>query len=136
MLNIESIPLKWIKPSPDHPRKKLNKRDPVYQHLLQSIQTFGYVVPLVWNERTGHIVNGHQRLEVLQKQGMVEFICSIVDLDTNQEKMLHLALNKIAGNWDIPKLKKVLYELSSKEANLQQSGFETDEIIDLFVPVK
>jgi ParB-like chromosome segregation protein Spo0J len=64
----------------------------------------------VWNERTGNLIGGHQRLKVLKERGDGEVEVSVVDLDKTKEKALNLALNKISGDWDYPKLKDVLFK--------------------------
>ena len=33
--------------------------------LMKSMERFGYVEPIVWNERTKRIVGGHQRMKAL-----------------------------------------------------------------------
>ena len=44
-------------------------RDPAYEKLKKSILEFDYIDPLIWNERTGRVVGGHQRLKVLKDLG-------------------------------------------------------------------
>jgi len=58
-----------------------------------SVKEFGLVEPLVWNEKTGRLVGGHQRLKVLLEQGYEETEVVVVDLDENREKALNLQLN-------------------------------------------
>jgi len=61
-MNIKTIPVHKINPSLYNPRIDLQRGDPEYDALKNSMKKFGYVDPLVWNERTGHLVGGHQRL--------------------------------------------------------------------------
>ena len=44
--------------------------DKDYEKLKRSIAEFGFVEPVVWNERTGFVVGGHQRLKVLLDMGV------------------------------------------------------------------
>ncbi len=53
---------------------------------------------------------------------------SVVDLPEDKEKALNLALNKISGGWDIPKLKDVLTELKILEMDTDITGFDAAEI--------
>jgi len=104
-MEIAKKKLSELKPAPYNPRK-IDKE--TLEKLKQSIQNFGYVEPLVWNKRTGHVVGGNQRLRVLKELGMDEVDVVIVDLSLEEEKALNLALNKIEGSWDLEKLEEVL----------------------------
>ena len=55
----------------------------------------------------------------------------IVDLPENKEKALNIALNKISGDWDIPKLKDLLMEIDTGEFDTEATGFSEAEIEDL-----
>lgn len=97
-----------------------------YEKLKNSIIEFGNVEPIVWNERTGNVVGGHQRLTVLIDLGYKEVPCSVVDLDEAEEKLLNIALNKIKGAWDYDKLEELLSDFDYEVASI--SGFSEDEI--------
>lgn len=56
--------------------------------LRRSIESFGYVEPIVWNERTDNMVGSHQRYKILRARGETEVIVSVVDLDDQQERLL------------------------------------------------
>jgi ParB-like chromosome segregation protein Spo0J len=66
------------------------------------VDEFGYVEPIVWNERTGHIIGGHQRHGVLKDKGAVRATVVVVDLPEEEEAEANLTLNnpKIEGRWD------------------------------------
>ncbi len=130
-MQVSKIPIGQLKPAAYNPRKDLQPGDPEYEKLKRSMQEFGYVEPIVWNKRTGNIVGGHQRYKVLLDMGMREVDCVVVDLDETKEKALNLALNKIQGDWDYPKLKDLLQELDTGEFDLELTGFDMDEIEDL-----
>src|ERR1039457_2224341 len=103
-MNMQIIEINKLNPAAYNPRRDLKPGDPDYEKLKASIETFGYVEPLVWNSRTGSLVGGHQRLKILIEQGVEEVEVSVVELDLGQEKALNLALNKILGHWDGEKL--------------------------------
>ncbi len=42
-----------------------NMDDLERQKLEESINTFNYISPVIWNNQTGHVVGGNQRLQVL-----------------------------------------------------------------------
>ena len=93
---------------------------------------FGYVEPIVWNKRTGNIVGGHQRYKILKDLNYQDAECVAVDLDETHEKALNVALNKINGEFDIPLLTDLLKDLSVNDFDVSLTGFDEDEISDLF----
>jgi ParB-like chromosome segregation protein Spo0J len=107
-MNIQKIKIERINPAAYNPRIDLKPGDPEYEKLKRSIDTFGYIEPLIWNSRTGNLVGGHQRFKILLEQGAKEVEVSVVDLDPEKEKALNLALNKIRGDWDEEKLGALL----------------------------
>ena len=131
-MEIRKIQLGQIKKAHYNPRVELRPGDPVYQKLKQSIQTFGFCEPLIFNRRTGHLIGGHQRLTVLEDLGYTEAEVVVVDLPPEQEKAFNIALNKIQGDWDEPKLALLLDELTKvPEFDVGLTGFETDEMSDI-----
>jgi ParB-like chromosome segregation protein Spo0J len=99
-LDIQKIPVSKIKAAKYNPRKDLKPGDAEYEKLRRSIEEFGYVEPVIWNERTGNIVGGHQRFKVLVTMGYREIDCVVLDIDEQREKALNVALNKICGEFD------------------------------------
>ncbi len=128
---IQKIPINKINPAAYNPRKDLQSDDPEYQKLKKSIEEFDLVEPLIWNKQTGNLVGGHQRLKVLIEQGIKEVDVSVVDLPDSKEKALNIALNKISGDWDLPKLKDLLQEIDTGEFDIEITGFDEKEIEDL-----
>ena len=55
-MKLQTVAISRIQPAPYNPRQDLKPDDPAYQQLRRSIDEFGYVEPLVWNRRTGHLV--------------------------------------------------------------------------------
>jgi len=51
-----------------------------------------------------------------------------VDLDPNDEAALNVALNKISGEWDIPKLSDLLSELDANGFEATLTGFDLKEL--------
>ena len=60
-LEIRMLPIAELIPAPYNPRLKLKIHEPARRKLAASLREFGLVEPLVWNERTGHVVGGHAR---------------------------------------------------------------------------
>ena len=119
-------------PADYNPRKDLKPGDAEYEKLKRSIEQFGYVEPVIWNQTTGHVVGGHQRLKVLMDMGMTEVDCVVVAMDEEKEKALNIALNKISGDWDKDKLALLIADLQGADFDVSLTGFEPAEIDDLF----
>ncbi len=131
-MDIKKMQISQIKKADYNPRVELKPGDPFYEKLKNSIQTFGFCEPLILNQRTGHLIGGHQRLTVLKDLGYTEAEVVVVDLPLEQEKACNIALNKIQGDWDERKLALLLDELTkAPEFNVGLTGFETEEISDL-----
>ena len=129
-LSIVTMQLKDLKPANYNPRVALTENDPEYQRIKSSIEQFGYVDPIIWNEQTNNIVGGHQRYTVLTDIGVEQVAVSVVNMNEEDEKVLNIALNKIEGDWDDERLKEVLETISDDK--LQLTGFDEDEIEALF----
>lgn len=127
-MEIKKVLVKDLKYAPYNPRKI---SDEMLNKLKQSIEEFGYVEPIVVNKRTRHVVGGNQRLKALEDLGIEEVEAVFVDLDDAREKALNIALNKITGEWDYPKLKDLLEELDTGEIDIELTGFDMVEIEDL-----
>ena len=123
--------LEDIKPAEYNPRVRLTEVDHEYKALKASIDEFGLVVPLIVNERTGTLVSGHQRLNVMLAEGVEETEVVIVDMEPEREKALCIALNKISGQWDYGALADILEELRDSPVDILATGFSDDEIADL-----
>lgn len=122
------VELTRMNPAPYNPRKTLAPGDAEWERLVRSIDEFGYVEVMVWNRRTGHLVGGHQRYNVLRHRGVTRAQVSVVDLDEAREKALNLALNKVRGQWDQQALADLLNELGGLEDfDVTLTGFDEDE---------
>ena len=131
-MEIRTLKAAQLKPADYNPRRDLQPEDAEYQKLRRSIEEFGYVEPIIWNERTGRIVGGHQRLKVLLEKGAEEIETVVVDLDEKNEKILNVLLNKVKGRWDIGKLADLLQELDEAGA-MDLTGFEDWELQSLLM---
>lgn len=131
-MNIQTIPAGKLKAAAYNPRKDLKPGDPEYEKLRCSIEEFGYVEPVIWNQRTGNIVGGHQRFKVLAALGHTEIDCVVLDIDEQREKALNVALNKIGGEFDIPLLTDLLRDLGDSGFDVSLTGFDAAEMDELF----
>lgn len=131
-MEIRTLKAAQLKVAEYNPRKDLQPEDSEYQKLRQSIETFGYVEPIIWNERTGRVVGGHQRLKVLLEQGREDIEAVVVCIEEKDEKILNVLLNKVKGRWDIGKLADLLQQLDEAGA-MEVTGFEDWELQSLLM---
>lgn len=120
-----------IVPAEYNPRVTLTEADFEYKALKASIDEFGLVVPLVVNERTGTLVSGHQRLNVMLKNHVEETEVVVVDMEPEKEKALCIAMNKVGGQWDYGMLADIMEELRNSEIDTTATGFSSNEIAEL-----
>ena len=123
-MEIKSVPISEMHPAKYNPRVDLKPSDLEYKAIENSINSFGYIEPIVWNKRTGNIVGGHQRYKILRAQGKTEAEVVVVDFDEEKEKAANLALNKAVGLWDEKKVNELLKELSETEWNMKDYNFD------------
>ena len=110
-----------------NPRKDLQPGDPEYIKLKRSIETYGCVENIVVNSDMT-VIGGHQRVKVMRDLGYTEAECKVLNLTKKQEIALNVALNKISGEWDMPKLKDLLLKLDDGTFDMDLTGFDDDEI--------
>ncbi|WP_216378143.1 DNA methyltransferase [Arcanobacterium phocae] len=128
---MKSMPISELTPADYNPRKDLQPGDTEYDKLKRSLTEFGYVEPVIWNQTTGHVVGGHQRLKVLEDLGHKDVDVIVVEYDETREKALNIALNKISGEWDNDKLALLIADLEASDFDAELTGFDDAEIAQL-----
>src|SRR5262249_13431919 len=116
--SIELIRRSQIKKADYNPRIMTDERR---KKLETSLRELGLVTTLVWNKRTGHLVSGHQRLDILDVEfgwpaNDYELQVSVVDETLEKEKAMNLTLNseEVSGEWDQGKKRSILDELRNE----------------------
>lgn len=124
-----------LQPHPKNPRAIGRKQE---QRLRGKVKEVGLVQPLIWNRRTGYLVGGHQRLEVLDKLEKYEphtrandyqIDVSACELSDQQELEMLVFLNNpsAAGMFDLDLLADL-----NLEAGINFAGMGFDQIdVDL-----
>lgn len=128
-MKIEKININDLKAAKYNPRKDLQPTDEEYQHIKNSIETFGYIEPVIVNIRNNTIVGGHQRTKVLKDLGYSEVECILVDLNEQEEKSANIALNSAVGEWNEEKLQELLQEIT--DFDMSDFGAIEDELIQM-----
>ena len=99
------------------------------EKLKNSINEFGYIAPIIVNKHNNHIVGGNQRYEALKSLGYTDVDVVFVDEpDSNREKALNIALNKINGEWDFVKLADIIDDLELNDFDISLTGFDDLEL--------
>jgi len=133
-LNLTQISIGRLKPSPYNPRLMPQAE---MEKLTRSIREFGFVEPLVVRKQDHRVIGGHQRLEAAKVLGLEKVPVVFVDITEAQAKALNLALNRIQGEWDLPKLGELLAELRDiPDLDETLSGFDSGEMDDLLAELE
>lgn len=133
---IRKLPIQELNPAPYNPRIPLKPGDTAWKKLERSLTEFELVQPIVWNQRTGHVVSGHQRLAVLKHHGHMEIDCVVVDLSLEKEKALNVTLNNssVGSDWDADKLVDLVAELQDlPDFDATLTGFDAQQLQDLIL---
>jgi DNA modification methylase len=130
-MEIKKVKLNKMKLSDYNPRIH---NENYLNNLKRSMDTYGYVEPIVWNKKTGNIVGGHARYKILKEEGIEEIDVVVVNLEEIDEKALNIALNRVTGDWDESLLQPLTIELHDHGINLETLGFELPEIDELINP--
>jgi DNA modification methylase len=88
--------------------------------LRGSLGTVGWVQQVLVNQRTGHVVDGHARVEEALTRGEATVPVLYVDLDPEEEAVVLATLDPIAAmaERDDAKLRELLAEVSEDDAGL------------------
>jgi ParB-like chromosome segregation protein Spo0J len=129
---IRVLPIEQLQPAAYNPRKVLSVKSAAYRKLRASLEQFGLVEPLVWNELSGRVVGGHARLRILKELGYTEVPVSVVHLDEIREKALNILLNnqEAQSRYDPAKLAAILTELQDLP-ELELTGFDETTLATL-----
>ena len=116
---VKTVKLADLIPLEDNPRKISQANA---QALKSSLNRFGMVELIVWNEATGHIISGHQRYEILKSMGVEEVPVIAVDFDEVEEKSAAITMNnfEIEGEYTNPIL-ELLESIKEKDCDLYAS---------------
>lgn len=143
-MKIEYLPISEILKWPRNPRK----HDP--DAMDASIKRFGFNDPPTIDETTGHLVEGHGRIEALERrrrsgvappdrvrtradgEWLVPIVRGVAFRDELEAEAYVVAHNRIGeGLWDNAALAEVL--LSARERGLEGLGFDDSEEVDKII---
>ena len=120
---------KDIKNAEYNPRK-IGEQE--FKRLKKVLKDKGLVMPIVWNERTGNIVGGHQRIKALdQLEKNDSYFIDVAKISVPEDEEIHLNImlnnESIMGSYDIDLLKDLDVKI---DLDLKSVGF-SDADVDL-----
>ena len=110
-----------------HSQEQVNK-------LRGSLREFGFINPVIIDSDF-NVIAGHGRLMAAKEEGIEEVPCVLVDYLTEAQKKAYiLADNRYAqdAGWDEEMLKLEIEALEGMDFDVSLTGFNEDEIADLF----
>lgn len=118
-----------VAPAKRNPRRHLAAQ---IKRLMESIKTFGFVVPILVS-RSEEIIAGHARYEAARKLGMRKIpVVRLEQLTDAQVKALRIADNRLTdlSEWDDQILAETLKDLSNLDLgfDIEATGFAMSEI--------
>jgi len=130
-LVVEYVPIASLKPWAKNPR--LN--DETVDSIVKSIEKFGYTNPVLVRRADNRIIAGHTRVKALTKIGETVAPVIFMDIGETDADLYALFDNKSTENteWDKKKLGCVIIALEDLGADLELTGFNTEEIMELKV---
>lgn len=126
----EEISRSEIKNAPYNPRVITEKaRKKLKANLLKN----GLMGGIVWNRRTGNLVSGHQRLNIIDtiyKNSDYKIPVTVVDFDLDTEKAQNIALNnrEMQGDYEMEKLRDLMKSLPT----IDDTGFTETDTLQMF----
>jgi len=99
------------------------------QSLAGSIDSIGYIDPVLVNKRTGMVIDGHLRVALALRSNVKMIPVTYVDLSEDEEKLALLSLDPIAAMAasDRSKLDELLHQVNSDDERVQQMLAEIAE---------
>lgn len=129
--DVQEVHRRTLVAAPYNPRKI---SDTEKSKLKAAIKRHGFVEPVVWNKRTGHLVSGHQRISIMDTiMGSEDYTLSVsvIDVDDKREREINVLLNNThaMGSFDMDMLKSVF---DDPLVSVVGSGFSQSDMMQLF----
>lgn len=133
-LRVEHVPIDSLVPWSGNPR---TMAEADRAKLRRSIERFGFVEPVVARRPDRVMIGGHQRWLVAKEMGLTTVPVVFVEVSDAEARALNLALNKISGEWDLPRLGELLEDLRAlPDFDHTLSGFDDREIEEILTELE
>lgn len=123
-----------ITPSDYNPR---TISDEARKALKKNIKENGIIGGMVWNEQTGNLVSGHQKLNIADEvnkyeagKNDYEIKVEVINVDLKKEKELNIFFNSraVQGEYDYKKLAQIFPDIDADLAGLDEVDLSMIEI--------
>ena len=100
------------------------------RRLTDSIETYGFIDPIIVNEVTKNVIGGHQRIKAALSLKIDLIPAIYINIEKHKEMALNVALNNpnLQGKFDMPMLRDLLEEINTGEFDMSITGYDEDEI--------
>jgi DNA modification methylase len=115
----------------------LRKNDRAVERMIDSIQAYGFKIPLLVSE-DGELIDGELRLKAARELAYPELPVIVCRNWTAQQvRAFRLMVNRSAtwAEWDLEAVAKEIAELSKTDFDLHLTGFDAVEIEALLAPI-
>jgi len=128
-LSLEYVNPRDLVPYQRNPRHN----DMAIDAVKRSIESFGFLDPIIARRSDNMIVAGHTRQKSAIQTGLHEVPVIYVDMNDEDMKLFNIADNKLGeyAVWDTGELANIMRELSEKDIDLSLTFFSETEIDDL-----
>ena len=128
-LQIESLPIRELTQDPRNPRKHSDRQ---IKAIAKSIQSFGFIVPVLVN-RENKIIAGHGRVQAAEILGLGDvLVLRLEHLSEAQARAFMIAENRLSetSTWNDRLLAETFKELSALnlDFDIEATGFTVGEI--------
>lgn len=108
-----------VDPNPLNPRTHPDRQRDAFRALMREV---GYIAPVIVNIRTGHLIDGHMRVEEAIRDGVTELPVIRVQLSEAQERAALATFDPLGAmaEFNREKTHKLLDETSTGETPLMQ----------------
>jgi ParB-like nuclease family protein len=125
--------LQWMeaKELVEHPQNYRRHPQSQVREINKSLKEFGWLQNVIWNKRTGYILDGHARIEEAAKRGE-KVPVRVIDVTPTQEKRIILSIGKTAEGRELDEeaLAGLLSEVLEESGDLPP-GWSASELEDL-----
>lgn len=100
------------------------------EKLQISVESFGFVSPIIAQKGSNMIISGHQRWEAAKAAGLLEVAVVFVDFDDDTAMAYNIADNKLKeeSEWDFDALADLFEHLDTGAFDLTITGFDENEL--------
>ena len=132
IIETAEMAVKDLKANPKNWRKHPTAQQKALEGVLDEV---GWVQQVIWNRRTGHLIDGHLRVELAAKRKEKTIPVNVVDLSPEEEAMILATFDPIAAMAEADKqmLAGLMQSIETEDEQIQAliESIAREEKIDL-----